>query len=156
MGLPASSPMPIARKRTPRSFTSTAASSTKLSWSSPSVIMMIIFEASSRSPNASTAFRSGSSRRVPPRPTELAETSSRTSRKKLRSGVSGQMIDARPANAISPTWSPSRSGRSCSISSFARSRRLGTTSSASIERDTSRQKKISAPAFGVLTKVRPS
>ncbi len=67
----------------------------------------------------------------------------------------GLMTDALPAKAISPTCSPCSKSSKSLISALARSKRLGTVSSASIDLLTSRQIMIWAPIRGSTRCVAP-
>ena len=96
---------------------------------------------------------------VPPRGALPTSTSSSTMRKKPWSLVSGTLTTGLPAKTISPTRSPARCGSRSRTSDFARSSRLGATSSAVIERETSRSTNRSTPRWrdglGVDAEPRP-
>ena len=76
-------------------------------------------------------------RSVSPRAALSGERPSRAPRRNPRSVVNGQMDSPVPRNATSAQRSPSRESIRSATSAFTRSRRLGRTSSANIERETS-------------------
>ena len=116
-----------------RSLHARAAVTASASSSSPSEKMISARCSLSPLPNASSAARIASERFVPPRGMMSVSISCSDSRTALKSDVSGACKNDDPANASSPTRSPSIWFNKSSAASFARVSRFGWRSVASIE-----------------------
>ena len=132
------SPSPTVKIGMPRFFATAAPSSALLRRSPPSETRMIALWSSIVGSSACSAVRIAAPRSVSPRGADSGVAVSSAERRNARSVVSGHSRTPFWRNATSAHLSPSSESTRSAISAFARSRRLGRTSAASMERLTSR------------------
>ena len=129
--------MPTVKIGMPRFFAASAFLSASPRRSPPSEIRMIALWSSAAGSSAPSAARMALPRSVSPRGADSGLMRSRALLRYPWSVVSGHTTTPVRRNATSAHLSPARESIRSATSALARSRRLGLTSSASIERDTS-------------------